>query len=139
MRSTLCLGLAVALTAAGCGSGTVPVSGTVTHADGVPMDGGRVVFESADTETGPKRSADGFIGPDGRFVLRTKNPGDGVAPGPYLVAVIPPPTDPDDEPGGDDGPVSRVVDEKFLDPNKSGLTADVGPDGGEFTFTVTGP
>jgi hypothetical protein len=69
----------------GCGDGRparVPVSGQVLI-DGKPLDYGfiRVLPEGA-------RPATAEIGRDGRFVLKTFEPGDGVVPGTHPVVVL---------------------------------------------------
>lgn len=72
----------------GCGSrtrleGLVPVEGTVTHR-GKAVAGATVVFVPATAAT---RAAVGTTDAAGRFSLTTKDPGDGAAPGPYLITI----------------------------------------------------
>lgn len=74
------------LLAAGCSSGRpsyemTPVSGAVTF-DGKPIEGANVVFHS---ETGP--SATGTTDSSGQFSLATRNYGEGIPPGDYLVQI----------------------------------------------------
>ena len=73
---------------AGCGSrtrleGLAPVEGTVTF-QGKGVEGAMVVFVPATAAT---RAAVGTTDADGRFTLTTKDPGEGAAPGPYLITV----------------------------------------------------
>lgn len=81
------VGLGV-VAAAGCGSSTrlkglAPVEGTVTF-QGKGVEGATVVFVPATAAT---RAAVGTTDATGRFTLTTKDPGDGAAPGPYLITV----------------------------------------------------
>jgi hypothetical protein len=74
--------------AAGCGTktrlaGLSPVEGTVTF-QGSGVEGAMVVFVPATATT---RAAVGTTDATGRFKLTTKDPGDGAAPGPYLITV----------------------------------------------------
>lgn len=74
--------------ALGCGlktrlEGLVPVEGTVTF-QGKAVEGATVVFVPATAAT---RAAVGRTDAAGRFSLTTKDPGDGAAPGPYLLTV----------------------------------------------------
>ncbi|HEY1375372.1 MAG TPA: carboxypeptidase-like regulatory domain-containing protein [Gemmataceae bacterium] len=78
---------AVAVGLAGCASRKYPVRGTVTLDDGTPLTRGLVVFERV--EGGPPATARGNVGPDGRYVLSTEKPEDGVPPGKYRVLVNP--------------------------------------------------
>lgn len=75
----------ISLLLLGCGDGRperVPVSGQVLI-DGQPLTHGFVQVAPAGA-----RPATGPIGPDGRFVLTTFEPGDGCVPGQHPVAVI---------------------------------------------------
>ena len=74
----------------GCGPEAIPlfpVSGRVTRADGKPLSGGIVVFESG------KLNAEGPIGEDGSYTLTTLLPkgesGAGAVAGPHRVMIIP--------------------------------------------------
>ena len=71
---------------AGCNDGkfkTYPVTGTVKFADGEPLPTGQIYLETKDKTYGAGISAMGQIGEDGRFELRTYEPGDGAPPGNY--------------------------------------------------------
>ena len=75
----------------GCGGppvDLVPVRGTVTFEDGTVPQGAvaKIYFEPV--QDGPqaiRKVASGDIGPDGRFELMPRRPGDGVIPGEYKV------------------------------------------------------
>lgn len=113
--------IVVCVAVLGCGGGgvnTYPVKGVVVYKDGKPVSGGRIIFEPADK--GNSHSAIGEIQQDGKFELRTRNPGDGAATGKYKVAVMPPPIEGD---FGDDGPPKQkvVIDPKYQNVNTSGL------------------
>jgi hypothetical protein len=66
-----------------------PVRGTVTLPGGKSAAGSMVVFESQ--SDGPDVTARGDVKDDGTFIMSTQKPGDGVPPGKYRVAVMPPP------------------------------------------------
>lgn len=128
---------AIAVFAAGCSSdGDVegrmkvyPVSGTVKVA-GQPAAGARVVFYGATPElTGP-----GTVSPaaeadeNGVFHLRSYESQDGAPAGKFNVTV----SWAEEVPEGVDPEVHRPKDRlknRYLDPEKSGLTAEV-PEGG---------
>ena len=106
-------GLAVLLLAAGCGDPPAPplaaVHGQVTFR-GAPLPGGLVVF-TPDPEYGVHGSqAEGVIGPDGRFRLTTAGVV-GATVGKHRVSVV--------------GPDGWPLPAKFLDPQASGLRAEV--------------
>lgn len=84
MRLLIGLGSLIAL---GCGAnpGMVRVEGTISYR-GQPLKEGYVNFEPLDPAKGDD-AASGRIGPDGRYELRTRKPGDGIAPGKYRIAV----------------------------------------------------
>lgn len=130
----------------GCGSGrpeTVPVSGVVTL-DGKPIEGANVMLypdtgELAGAGTQGKKSdavgrpAVGATDKDGKFTLETFEPGDGALPGKYKVGVIKKEVtgflaDQDGLSGGiaPAGVKEKwITPQKYADPNKSGLTAEV--------------
>jgi len=110
--------------------GTVPVSGTVTY-KGQPVPDAHVSLIPNGGETG----AFGKTDAQGKFALQSFAPGDGAVPGAYTVTVTarvvtggvntsqdiaaPPP------------PVQEkwLAPQKYADPQTSGLTASVKPDG----------
>lgn len=78
--------VALLIAAVGCGPKhpvTVPVSGFVAFADGSPVRGGMIEFES---ETGGI-NARGTLNNDGEFVLSTFGDGDGAVVGRHKVIV----------------------------------------------------
>jgi hypothetical protein len=77
----------VVLLLAGCGQKedrptVLPVKGVVSF-KGAPVGGATVVFRPV----GEGRGAAGMTDAEGRFVLRTFEPGDGAMPGDYVVLV----------------------------------------------------
>ena len=152
LSSLLCLGL---LVIAGCGGGpskptTYPVTGTVTY-KGTPLEGATVTFISKNQVVQP-HSAVGTTNAAGKFELTTFANGDGAVAGSYLVKVVkfeypkPKDTAPATNPINDGVEIAieedsgynpdagieavdplpqNVLPNKFEDPNKSGLTAEV--------------
>lgn len=149
-------------TYAGCGGpegvpGVVKVSGTVTL-DGTPVEAATVSFRPE----GDARAASGRTDANGRFQLTTLNPGDGALPGSYKVSISKvEDTDPAHQitaeemaemmsgdkqaPKGPTRPGQKTknvgmkyhVPQKYMDPEKSGLTATVTADGdNNFTFEL---
>lgn len=149
-------------TCVGCGGpegvpGVVRVSGTVTL-DGTPVEGATVSFRPE----GDTRAASGLTDASGVFHLTTLNSGDGALPGSYKVSISkmedtdpahqvtgeefaamvaggkPPPMGPT-KPGRQTKNVGMKyhVPQKYLDPEKSGLTAEVKAGGdNDFTFDL---
>jgi hypothetical protein len=113
------------LLAIGCGEPPAPplaaVHGQVTFR-GSPLPGGLVVFTPDGDFGAHGAQAEGAIGPDGRFHLTTaKAPGAPV--GKHRVSIV--------------GPDSWPLPAKFLDPQLSGLRAEVvAGQVNEFTFRL---
>ncbi|HET6423332.1 MAG TPA: carboxypeptidase-like regulatory domain-containing protein [Planctomycetaceae bacterium] len=112
---------------------TFPSSGSV-KLNGKPVEGATVVF--APEATGDAAvSASAMTDVNGAFSLQAYPPLKGAAPGKYKVSItkreVPP--SPPDGPNAHDVPQQPppkwIVPEKFSDPAKSGLTADI-PEGG---------
>ena len=111
------------LSLTGCGSSggvatqTVPVKGRILLANGDPLTSGRVAFVPTDDLNRP---ASGLIGSDGRFILTTKEDGDGAAPGEYRVRIEP-------ADGQNDRRKSRKprFPLKYVDEDSSGLLVTV--------------
>jgi hypothetical protein len=101
------------LTLAGCGEQPdlppAPVRGKVLFR-GVPLPGGVIVFTPDEDFRGRGPQATGLIGSDGRFTLTTAKV-TGAVPGKYRVTVA--------------GPDGWPLPSKFLDPQLSGLRAEV--------------
>jgi hypothetical protein len=115
---------------AGCGAGMTPVRGKVTLPDGKPAASSQVVFESAEGDK--KISARGDVSADGSYELSTNKPGDGVPPGKYRVAVIPPPM------LDAEGPQVSPFNGKYSKFETSGLEFEVKPgSSNEFPIQLT--
>ena len=76
----------------GCGdnkthlSGLVPAKGNVTY-NGSPLEGASVIFIPDDAATPQQRSAAGLTDSNGKFIVMTLQPDDGIFPGNYKVTV----------------------------------------------------
>jgi len=114
--------LLTALALAGCGSGLVPVEGTVLL-DGQPLADAQVLFL-------PKsggRPAAGKTDAQGKFKLMTDRPDDGAQPGEYEVGVLAlkisyvPSAD-----GGQQAEQEQwLAPQRYSKPGESGLTARI--------------
>ena len=117
--------------------GTVPVSGTVTQ-NGQPLEGAAVTFVPTDGG----RSASGMTDASGKFSLTTLDPGDGALPGSYQVTITKKETvgkeytqeeanayyaEHQTQPPAPE--IKNVLDEKYAQPETSGLTAEVAEGG----------
>lgn len=130
----LCLS-AYVLFVAGCGDGrraTYPVTGTVKFADGTPLAGGTVEFESSDP-TAEHLNARGEIQADGAYRLTTYAEGDGAIAGEQRVIVHAP--QPPDSGNMSGPPPKSVLHPRYRGFDTSGLTFTVQP--GENTFPIT--
>ncbi len=132
MRYTPLLALLVLLTlSVGCGNPSV--SGKVTYSDGTPLDVGKVMF------TDGQKSGFGTISSTGEYKMGMIKAGDGIPNGTYNVYITeatkedPSLVIKDDE-GGTFTLKSLVIDPKFADPKKSGLSCTVS---GKTTFDIT--
>ena len=114
-----------------CGSNlpkTIRVSGRVTF-DGQPPPGpGSVYFLPIEAAEGfPSRPASGAFGTDGGFKAKTFEPGDGLMPGKYLLAI----ECWDTPPSMQGNPGKSHVPKKYQSPQTSGfkldITRDMGP------------
>ena len=110
--------------AAGCGRGdrlkTYPTTGTITFSDGRRFPGNDsafIVLESIEHGL----TATGSIDSDGRFTLRTYDPGDGAVAGRHRVSITPP------MPAGDPDLVraAPLIHPKFRNLETSGLEVTV--------------
>jgi len=118
---------------------TVPARGVVTIGGG-PVEGATVIFSAVARDISATATTD----KDGRFTLRTYQPGDGAVVGSHRVAiektteVINLPADPE---GNVPPPqITHHLPERFRDRVKSGLTAEVteaGPN--EFVLDLDAP
>lgn len=135
-------GLAVFLLT-GCSDGlpaTLPVSGTVTW-QGEPLTDGTVVFHPQEIAEGlPRRNATGKLADDGTFSLSTFRTDDGAVPGTYRVTIhsyLSEPSSSDDD--QNPGQFQWRIPQRYGDPSRSKLTANVSPDVGnslEFAFNL---
>ena len=151
------------VTQLGCGPEQVPgivrVSGKVTL-DGAPVEGAMVTFQPE----GVARAASGMTDASGNYKLTTLNPGDGALPGDYKVSISkvedtdpshhlsgleltamvsqgkgppPPPGRPNPKAKQNKGMVYHVP-QKYMDANKSELTATVAKgNANKFVFELT--
>ena len=89
--STLVAALLFFLTFAGCNQGGLPGlvagKGQVFY-DGTPLSGATVTFLPSQGLADGRRSAVSVTDAEGRFHLRTLNPGDGILPGDYIITVV---------------------------------------------------
>jgi len=123
---------ALALGLSGCGSSKYPVHGTVTLDDGTPLTKGLIVFERVDG--GPPVTAQGNVGPDGRYALSTDKRGDGVPPGRYKVLINP--LELSDLP---DEQKTLPFDVKYLKYDTSGLECEVRSGENDFPIRLEKP
>mgnify|MGYP001412471187 CR=1 FL=1 len=152
----------VAVSCLGCGGsagldGLVKASGTVTY-QGKPVEGATVSFRPVNG----KRAASGRTDAQGRFHLTSLHPGDGAFPGAYKVAISKiedtdpahqvtaeefaamvaggkaPPREPARSGAGKSaGGLVYHIPEKYLDADKSALTAEVTASGeNDFVFDL---
>lgn len=110
----------------GCDTGPtlVPISGQV-RIDGKPLEQGVVMVWVKDY-----RSASGAIGKDGRFSLRTHDPGDGCVPGEHPVTIRSQRTLPGDA-------SELFIPERYGDPDRSGLTIVVDKSRDDWVIDLT--
>jgi hypothetical protein len=107
---------------AGCGSGKIPVDGTVLL-DGQPLANADVLFM-------PKsggRPATGKTNADGKFKLSTDRPDDGVLPGEYDVGVNAVSVTYEKSPDGSEFAErdTWLAPQRYGKPSTSGLTAKI--------------
>lgn len=128
MRRNLLLAI-VPVLLAGCSSEPklIQVEGTVTYR-GQPLTNGMINFEPTDPAKGDE-AASALIGKDGRYRLRTRKPGDGIAPGLYRVAVRS-----DTEPAGSG---MSAIPPEYESADRSPLTTEVTPTPEKQTIDLT--
>jgi hypothetical protein len=87
----ICLFVLAVSAAVGCGGGDkplVPVSGQVTYAGGSwPMTGTITLTPISAPEGQPSRPGSATFNTDGKFVIGSYKPGDGLRPGTYGVII----------------------------------------------------
>jgi hypothetical protein len=127
------------LVAVGCNqSDTVPVTGTLTL-NGQPVGDAEVMFNPAPDKPGRMISA--HTDSNGHFTLETARPGDGAAPGEYVITLgeyYPPGKAPAMPKGG--GLLPSRFPPKYGDPAQSPLKATIERGKkNEFNFEVAKP
>ena len=127
--------VAFCLACSGCGSphGTVKVSGQVTVGGQPPPGAGTITFTVVEPAAGfPSRPAMAQFGADGQYVTTSYDPGDGLVPGTYRVAVECYQTPPNME----GKPVRSYIDEKYTSGATSGFALTVEPRSGPIVFNI---
>lgn len=137
MRSAIigCLVLGVFVFAIGCGNpnGTVKVAGAVSVGGEQPPGEGTITFTPVEPASGfPKRPAMAKFGTDGQYVTTSYEPGDGLVPGSYKVAVECYETPPNME----GKPVKSFIDKKYMNGETSGFDLVVEPGGKPIQFDI---
>lgn len=103
---------------------TIRVSGRVTFDGRPPPAIGTVYFLPIEAGEGfPSRPATGDFGPDGLFRATTFEPGDGLMPGKYLMAI----ECWESPPNMSGNPVKSYVPTKYQSPQASGFKLDITP------------
>ena len=118
-KSTFChiiLVVMATVTFVGC-SDRVAVTGTVTYADGSPVQVGQVVF------TDDKLAFRGSLDQNGAYKLGGIKNGDGITPGRYQIYLIDTETTETDEKGNTRA--IKHVAQKYLDPETSEITCEI--------------
>jgi hypothetical protein len=117
--------IAALVMSVGCSqSDKIEIGGRVTRKDGSPLVGAKVTFRAP----GSGRTATGVTDADGRYVLGTSKPGEGIPPEGYYVTVS-------EDLGTENAPISPTIHEKYTRPSDSGLKFKVQP-GGETTYDI---
>ena len=123
------------LVAVGCGNehGTVKVSGSVTVGGSSPPGPGTITFTVVEPASGfPNRPAMAKFDEDGSYAATSYEPGDGLLPGKYQVAVECYET----PPNMDGKPVKSFIDKKYMNGETSGLEIDVEPKSRSIDFDI---
>lgn len=121
MKNLLAFGIAALILVPlfGCNSGQVGMGGRVTYSDtGEPLEAGTVSF------TTPTFHARGEIQKDGKYTIGSFSEKDGLPPGKYQVYISGAVREEGRTPQG--MPILvPLIDAKFTDPAKSGITCEV--------------
>ncbi len=141
IASRLLVGLLATAWVAGCGSSSAPktikAQGKVTF-DGKSLGVGRVIFQPVKPAEGcPSRPAIGSLQADGSFELSSFQPGDGLVPGEYQIAVNTQTSGP--TPENPNAPEVWAAPRRYGNPATSGLSATVPADARhtlEFNFNL---
>jgi len=118
----------------GCGPSLpppVPVAGTIKY-QGKPIEQGRILLVPENEESG--EPAGGAI-KDGKFVLTTREDGDGAVPGRYKIGVMAIAEVPVKE--GQEPDFKSLIPSKFGNAEESGITREIPPEGNmELDFNI---
>jgi hypothetical protein len=113
---------------AGCGSGTpqtIAVTGRVTFDGQAPPGPGTVWFLPQEAAEGfPSRPATGDFDKEGRYTVKTFDPGDGLMPGKYVMRVDCWQTPPNME----GKPTKSYLPSKYWSEKTSGFSVEIKPD-----------
>lgn len=127
--------LLLCMLAIGCGNphGTVKVSGTVTVNGAPPPGPGTVTFTTVTAASGfPTRPAMAKFDTDGEYTTTSYEPGDGLIPGTYKVAVECYETPPNME----GKRVKSYIDAKYMNGETSGFELSVEPNSRPIKFDI---
>lgn len=130
-----CLFLAFLALTLGCGNphGTVKVTGSVTVAGEHPPGPGTVTFSVVEPAEGfPNRPAMARFDVDGQYEVTSFQPGDGLVPGRYSVAIHCYETPPNME----GKPVKSFIHDKYMSPTTSGFELSVEPKSKPMVFDI---
>ena len=134
-NSTTHLLLAMFLFVVGCGNpnGTVKVAGAVSVGGERPPGEGTITFTPVEPAAGfPIRPAMAKFDTDGQYVTTSYEPGDGLVPGSYKVAVECYETPPNME----GKPVKSFIDKKYINGETSGFDLVVEPGARPIQFDI---
>lgn len=124
--------LCLTLCLLGC-SKLKPMSGTVTFEDGTPLAQGTVVFQSTGFQ------ARGTLNAQGKYVIGSDKPGNGLPPGKYEVGIVGAFDQTQTKGGGESFQPKPLIKEKYSDPSMSGITVQVDGNTKTFDFKVEKP
>ena len=132
-RSAALILVCLTTVAGGCTGGRYKVVGTVKYEDGTPVEAGTVIGEAI--VDGKPVSVQGNVAKDGSFSMGSAKPGDGVLPGTYRIAVMPPSLSDADQAAGK----LPAIDGKYGQFETSGITLNVKPERNDLNITVSRP
>lgn len=120
----------VLLFVVGCGSGQVPLGGTVTFEDGTPLTVGSVCFASATV------SVRGDIDSQGKYTVGTLTDKDGLPPGTYKVYISGATEETPPQGGGLVGSTRLLIDSRYANEASTPLTLEVPAPNNRFDIAV---
>ena len=136
--ASLLIGLSV-FAVCGCNSNqpaTYSTTGKVVFADGSPLAGGTIMFQTVGGKGDAVFNARGLIGEDGTFAMTTFEPNDGAVAGEHQVLVR------ESMVIGDfqsPAATARLVAPRFMSFDTSGLTVKVKEEDNDLTIQVDRP